>query len=133
MHWWNKYVGLLFKEHGRDRSGFDCWGLVRFVFQEEKKLTLPDRLEYASTRDYTQTVKLVTDVKGTGFFLEVAPSQVRDFDIVVLKIAGFGGHCGIVCNGGKSFLHVVDGANSVIEPLNGIRWSGRIESFWRVQ
>ncbi len=32
--WAGRYIGLPFAEHGRDRGGIDCWGLVRLTLLE---------------------------------------------------------------------------------------------------
>lgn len=131
--WWNKYVFVPFVDHGRTMSGADCWGLVRLVYQQEKQIELPDRLNYQSTNDVGTTSSLIQETRNGGQFYELSRDEIRDFDLVVFKVEGWACHIGIVCDGARSFLHVTKGANGSIERLDSLRWGGRIESFWRVR
>lgn len=130
MTWWNDYVGIPFKMQGRDREGVDCWGLVRLVYQERFSVVLPEYLTYDSTRAFKQIDELVQT--GKREWNEVPRAEIKDFDLVVLKIGDLSPHVGIVCDDSKHFLHALEGANSVIEKLSGLRWGGRIDSFWRL-
>ena len=130
-HWWNTFVAVPFKEHGRDINGCDCWGLVRLVYKEQLDIWLPDRLDYENTKAFDQTSALVSTYKASGYWKEIPKGQQQDYDVVVLKINSLPCHVGVVCDGGKSFLHVIEGANSVIDRLSGLRWGGRIDSYWR--
>ena len=40
--WTADYVGLPFKEGGRDRQGLDCYGLLRLVINERFAGTVPE-------------------------------------------------------------------------------------------
>lgn len=130
MSWWNQYVGLPFLDCGRDRTGADCYGLIRLVLAEQKGIILPLREnEYSDSQDHRRVAELISGEKTTGRLIETKEPQ--DLDVVVFKVGGLPCHLGIICGGGKYFLHVIRGANSVIERLSSIRWNGRIESYWR--
>ena len=36
--WAGAYVGIPYRDHGADRSGCDCWGLVRLVYRERARI-----------------------------------------------------------------------------------------------
>ena len=38
----NSFVGVPYEVNGRDRQGWDCWGVVMAVFQEVRGVRLPD-------------------------------------------------------------------------------------------
>jgi cell wall-associated NlpC family hydrolase len=42
LAWVNDYVGVPYVENGRDRDGWDCWGLVLAVYRDRLGLDLPD-------------------------------------------------------------------------------------------
>jgi len=42
LEWINDYVGVPYVVNGRDRAGWDCWGLVLAVYRDRLALELPD-------------------------------------------------------------------------------------------
>ena len=42
LEWINGYIGVPYKPNGRDRDGWDCWGLVLAVYRERLGLELPN-------------------------------------------------------------------------------------------
>lgn len=42
LEWINDYVGVPYLENGRDRDGWDCWGLVMAVYRDRLGVELPD-------------------------------------------------------------------------------------------
>lgn len=57
-------------------------------------------------------------------------AQPRALDVVVFNRAGRPGHVG-VCIGRGRFLHVEEGARSVIEYLASPLWQSRVEGYYR--
>ena len=39
--WYGKYIGIPYKELGRDESGVDCYGLCVVVYNRELGLDIP--------------------------------------------------------------------------------------------
>jgi cell wall-associated NlpC family hydrolase len=127
--WAGHYIGLPFLDHGRDRSGLDCWGLVRLVMAEQLGFALPSYI-----RDYQRT----TQVDRISALIErespkwknIAPGQEICGDVIVLRVRGRPMHVGLVL-GDKQMLHIEFGINSVIERYAGTRWTDRVAGFYR--
>jgi cell wall-associated NlpC family hydrolase len=133
-YWWNNYFDVPFASKGRTRAGCDCYGLVRLVYKEQLSKDLPELLDYLSANDGESISRLVEEEKRSLEGL-VEVTEIQDFDLVViLDSANQPTHVGIVCDGGRRFLHTMDGfVGALAERLDSVRWQRRIESFWRFE
>lgn len=121
------YVGIPFKEKGRDRNGCDCWGLVRLVLAERYGFDLPDLSDgYATTKDAAAIVGLYDGEKSNWRKVE----QGQPGDVLVLRIKGRPTHVGLVIGEGR-FLHVDRGIDATIERYDSPHWRNRVEAFYR--
>lgn len=123
--WWNEYIGLPYKEKGRDRSGIDCWGLARLVYKEQFDIELPNLDDSYDLSEQDALVDLMAIHKEDW----KATNVPNIGDVVVFKILGQPTHVGIVCGAG-TFLHAREGSDSVIERLDSGAWKHRIEGFY---
>jgi len=127
--WAGHYIGLPFMDRGRDRSGLDCWGLVRLVMGEQFAIALPSYLyEYERTTQVAKIGDLVT--REAKKWVEVASGSERCGDVAVLRVRGLPMHVGFVI-GDQQMLHIEIGINSVIEKYAGARWKDRVHGFYR--
>lgn len=127
--WAGHYIGLPFQDHGRDRAGLDCWGLVRLVMAEQFGIALPSYVhEYHRT---TQVDRISALIERESFKWKIIPagSEVCG-DVIVLRVRGKPMHVGMVL-GDRQMLHIELGINSVIERYIGARWAERISGFYR--
>ena len=128
--WAGRYIGLTFREHGRDRSGLDCWGLVRLVLAEQAGIALPSfSNEYTGTADHRATSAIVERETATSW-RRVAETRAALFDVVVLRMRGAPSHVGLVL-GDTHMLHIERGIDSAIENYASARWASRIYGFYR--
>lgn len=127
MSWWNDFVGVPFKNGGRDRQGCDCAGLVCLVYQELLGVDVGVDFGFYDSEDRYTAEQLIDAASVNWTEIE----KPQDFDVVRLCIHGDPCHVGIICNGGKSILNVRAGVNAVIEPLYRDPWKRRTHSFWR--
>ena len=127
--WAGHYIGLPFQDHGRDRNGLDCWGLVRLVMGEQFSIALPSYLyEYQRT---TQVDKISALIEWeAGKWKAVTAGSETCGDVIVLRVRGKPMHVGIVL-GDKQMLHIEHGINSMIERYAGSRWAERVSGFYR--
>ena len=127
--WAGHYIGLPFLDHGRDRSGLDCWGLVRLIMAEQFGIALPSYV-----REYQRT----TQADKIGALIERESSKWKPVpaaseicgDTVVLRVRGKPMHVGLVL-GDRQMLHIESGINSVIERYSGANWAERVCGFYR--
>jgi cell wall-associated NlpC family hydrolase len=127
--WAGHYIGLPFAEHGRCRSGLDCWGLVRLVLAEQFGIALPSFMhEYRSARDAQAIGALVE--REIPAWQNIAPGAEMLGDVVVLRLCGQPMHVGLVL-GDRRMLHIEEGVDSAIENYAGPRWSERVLGFHR--
>lgn len=124
--WWNKYVGLPFVAHGRDRNGCDCYGLVRLALMENFGITAPLYLGYDDPNLKMHTANYIDTVKTEWFQV---PTE-KPGDILLLRVAGVPCHVGLVIVPGQ-MLHVMEGIEASIESYNAPGWRRRIEGFYR--
>lgn len=129
--WAGRYIGLPFKGHGRDRSGLDCWGLVRLVLGEQYGFALPSlAAEYKSTGEARRIASLVES--QLPFWREIEAGKEKTGDVIVLRLKGQPMHVGLVVGDG-AMLHIEQGINSAIERYAAPRWQDRIFGFYRYE
>lgn len=123
---YDSYIGLPYKENGRDKSGVDCWGLARIFYDEQLGIKLPS---YADLYDGSYDPKAVATInyfKDT--WKKVETPQLGD--LCLFRILGEPIHVGVYI-GNSRFLHSRDGKDSVIEHLESLQWFRRLEGFYR--
>lgn len=127
--WVGHYIGLSFKEHGRNRLGVDCWGLVRLIYAERFSVALPS---YVYAYPNTTSPEILGELVGkeSQKWKVVALGEERLGDVIVLRIHGHPMHVGIVI-GDQQMLHIQTGINASIENYQNMRWKNRIVGFYR--
>lgn len=127
--WAGRYIGLPFREHGRDRSGVDCWGLVRLALAEQFSVALPSFVtEYRHTLEKSRIGPLIE--RETQHWQRIGKNTEAPGDVVVLRLHGKPMHVGLVL-GDRHMLHIEAGINSAIERYNSPQWSERLFGFFR--
>ncbi len=122
----DQYIGLPFVDHGRDRSGVDCWGLVRLVLMEQFDITLGD---YVYRDTFDQQAIPAAFAAGAIDWRRVEHGQAGD--VALLRVGGRPMHCGLVIEEGL-MLHVESGLKGAfIEDYTGPKWRNRIEGIYR--
>ncbi len=127
--WAGRYIGLPFKDHGRDRAGLDCWGLVRLALAEQFGLALPSfTADYRRTTDMTNISGLIErEIKK---WTPVEKGRESAGDIIILRLRGDPAHISLIL-GDKRMLHIESGINSAIENYSRTQWQDRIFGIFR--
>lgn len=132
--WYNKYVGLPYKEGGRDfEGGFDCWGLVRQVILDQTGKELPrlDGVTYNPNGDKRELLKAISEYTQEPFGWKRLTNDEKPciYNVIWLRNGG-PIHFGVMIDD-KRFLHIEDGCDSVIEKLDSPRWNRKIRGFFK--
>jgi cell wall-associated NlpC family hydrolase len=126
--WAAQYVGLPFRDKGRDRTGLDCWGLTVLVLREQFGVEMPSYADdYVSSVERDEIAALLSDgVVANGW---QAVAEPRAGDGIMIRVRNVPWHVGVVLDS-QHFLHVLDdGGLSRIERMQA--WTPRILGIYR--
>jgi len=128
--WADKYVGIPFKDRGRDADGCDCWGLLRLIMREGKGVDLPS-FSTVSATDHQAAAVEIANACMSGPWGDVPAGQARAFDVVLMRGGGRSPcHVGLLVDA-KRMIHVEKQGTSVVVPLTDVSVRNRIVSVWR--
>lgn len=135
LAWLDDYVGVPYVVNGRDRNGWDCWGVVLVAFRERRGVVLPD---WSVSHDRDGHGELV-DVVGTiadGTEQEVRAGRAMQLDepepwsIVMVHRRKLANHVGVVVE--NHVLHCSERTGgTVCEPLDRFLRNNVHCTFWR--
>lgn len=127
-HWSLAYLGLPWRDHGRDHDGVDCWGLVRLVYRERWGLDL-DGYDgvYASAGE-------VAAIDAAIRTAAVSPTWMRidrpiEGDVALYRRGRAEAHVGLVI--GERLLHAVEPFGVRLELLATPRLACRLVGYHR--
>jgi cell wall-associated NlpC family hydrolase len=127
--WIPKYVGLPFKSCGRDEEGYDCWGLVKLIYERERGVLLPDYLLYDSVSNLDQVEHTVDVIKSEDW---VKVERETFLDVILFRCFGRPTHVGLVLDK-KRFLHSPEGDRTRVESYDDRVWRRRVDGFYRYE
>lgn len=129
MSWAGRYVGKPFAYGGRGPAEFDCWGLVKDVYDTELGVELPDYGEISA--DHLRAiVKAITIGHDGDSWMPVRDPQ--EYDVCVMRLHGstLTGHVGVLIDTGW-MLHIEEASHAVIVPVSHLSVKGRIVGYRR--
>lgn len=126
--WQNKYIGIPYKDYGRDSTGIDCWGLACLVYREQFNIDLPSFSEPGiyDADDRTNIAEIIA--QNTEGWSEVAVPEAGD--LVLFRIMGQPSHIGIAVSA-THFIHAIEGHACAIESFDSISWKHRRVGFYK--
>ena len=126
--WQNKYIGIPYKDYGRDSTGIDCWGLACLVYQEEFNITLPSFSEpdTYNADDRSEIAQIIAqNIEGWTVVQTPEPGN-----LVLFRIMGQPSHVGIAVSA-THFIHAMEGHACAIEAFESINWKHRCVGFYK--
>jgi len=118
----NKYIGLPYKNLGRDFSGVDCYGLFWLIYKEKRGILLPDFTELLYDKKWYKTENHIVDNIDE---LWTKVSMYKKYDAILFFNSGnVANHIGTYIDDDK-FIHITENSTSMISRLDGY-WSSKI-------
>ena len=118
-----KSVGVPFLDRGRERSGWDCWGMLHALFLKVFSIRLPDD-STLSCQDIKEVSRRLAE--GARAWVEVPRGSERPGDVLMIRPC----HVGVVL-GQRRMLHCREGAGTCIDRYDSAIWRQRISGIYR--
>lgn len=140
--WVRDFTGIPFVDLGLDRTGCNCWGLVRLVYAERLGVHLPSYVggyQGVAEADATDIARLVRGGVVSDGWQELDWRAADDslnwrvlkpYDGVLLRIKGHPMHMSLIVERGW-ILHTMPRDLSKPERVDNLRWRNRIHSIYR--
>lgn len=129
MTWSNRFVGIPWREFGRDRDGTDCWGLACVIYQEELGISLPDYLGYGSAEELGEISALVEGACNSPLWLPIEGPAIA-FDIAVFRRGRLSSHVGVVVRHGL-MIHMEGEDSAKLADYTSGAWRHRLTGHYR--
>lgn len=132
--WSADYVGLPWRDLGRDRAGIDCWGAVWLPFRDLHGIELPRYTEQvAGQAERAEIAALFERDAGRWPWRPVVRTpQLREraFDIAVFRVRGWPTHFGLVVAAGR-MLHILEHGTSRVDRFDTGVWATKLAGLYR--
>lgn len=123
----SKFVGIEFKEKGRDFDGLDCWGLVYLIYKKCRRIELPTYTDSYTLADQKEIEELIRNEKSKWQRIR---NDFQIYDILLFRIKGRVAHVGVFVGKGK-FIHCLENVGVVIESIYSPVWNKRLVGAYR--
>lgn len=134
--WYDKYIGIPYKELGRTTDGLDCYGLCHEVYKNELGIIIPDYYNigfYKSSDEKEQEEikrSLQKIILGEALNWEEIPiDKIKEYDLLLFKMCGYVIHIGLALTK-DTMLHCFNGTECCVERLYP-KWNGRLYKAYR--
>ena len=124
--WSNKYIGIPYKQKGRDFDGIDCWGLVRLIYKEEYNVQLPSFVNDYTEDDTIRIQDLVAQYKEGWEQLD----EPQEGCVVLFRILGTESHIGVAISS-TQFIHAREKYTSAVESFDSTAWKNRVIGYFK--
>lgn len=130
--WTADYMGIPFVDHGRDRTGCDCYGLSRLILLEQFAIpaaALPLLLVgYVDTQDRAEIARMINVHLP---LLDFGPVfHPRPGDVVLIRNGGSACHLGVMVTR-NLVLHTEASAGPRFDDIHRPHISPRVEGIYR--
>ena len=123
-----RFVGIPYRDHGRDFDGVDCWGLVDLFHARALNCRLPDYSGlYRSAGDKAHAA-LCFALGAQAWERRTDPPCYGD--VLLFRFGPFACHSALALGDGR-FLHCLVGRHSCIESESSLIWAKRREGIYR--
>lgn len=121
-------LGTPFVNGGRDKSGFDCWGLVKFVYSNLYGLIVPDyKIDCRNASLINTNIQEETSLKWEKLEPPEPPC------IVIMRFnSPISNHIGVYIGEGH-FLHTASKIGVNVDSIHQSYWKRHIDGFYRLR